>query len=482
MAFGRKGWPGRARTRRVPDGGADLAVTAAPTTLLERLREARRLLALRPYRLLFTARVLSLAGTAVAPIALAFAVLRLNGPPDRQAGHLGLVLAAGMLPRIVLLPVGGVVADRIRRDHVLVVTNLTCALAEAVAVLLLATGAARLWHLVLMSLLCGIASAFAMPASESLVAHSVPAPLRYPATVLLMAAQNSVKVGGPALGGALVAVVGPTWLIAWDALTFTASAALLARIGSAPAPTHSPPPRPEPAGSIRFLVDLAEGWHDLRSRPWLCLLVAHAAFVAPIWTVGYQLMGPLFSARYLGGAGPWGKAMSAFAVGLLAGAAAAFVMRPHRMWPIVCASTAAQALPLGAMALRWPVPALTGATALAGAGTAIYAALWGPLLQQHLPPDRLSRAVANSAIAQLLPIPAAYLLTGPVTHLFGLRAVMAAGALALALAAVLPPFAPQIRTLTLIPSRPENAAGRTPSRRRDQDPPAGPGSSPSVKR
>ncbi|WP_207709669.1 MFS transporter [Actinomadura macrotermitis] len=448
-------------------GGSGLAVAAAPTMLLGRLQEARTLLALRPYRLLFTARVLSLTGTAVAPIALAFAVLQLNGRPDRQAGSLGLVLAAGMLPRIALLPVGGVVADRFRRDRVLVATNLTCALAEAVTVVLLVTGAARLWHLAAMSLLCGTAAAFAMPASESLVAHSVPDSLRYPATVLLMAAQNSVKVGGPALGGVLIAVAGSTWLIAWDALTFIASAVLLARIGSAPASSRRPRtagalPGREPAGLIRFLVDLGEGWIDLRSRPWLCLLVAHAAFVAPIWMVGYQLMGPLYSARHLGGAGPWGKAMAAFAVGLLAGAAAAFVMRPHRVWPVVCASTAAQALPLGAMALRWPVPALIGATALAGVGTALYAALWGPLLQQELPPDRLSRAVANSAIAQLLPIPAAYLLAGPATHLFGPRTVMAAGALALTLAAVLPPFARRIRTLTLIPSRPGKAAGRTP--------------------
>ncbi|MFE9905147.1 MFS transporter [Streptomyces achromogenes] len=90
-------------------------------------------LAIRPYRLHFTARLLSWTGSAVAPIGLAFAVLRIGGGP----GALGTVLAASAVPQILLLLVGGVAADRLPRDRVMVWSNVVCAVAEAAAVLLL---------------------------------------------------------------------------------------------------------------------------------------------------------------------------------------------------------------------------------------------------------------------------------------------------------------------------------------------------------
>jgi MFS family permease len=87
----------------------------------------------REFRLLFTGQLVSLTGSAMAPIALAFAVLEIGTPSD-----LGFVLAAGWIPQIVFILVGGVWADRLPRNLIMVGGNTLSGVAQAgVAVLLL---------------------------------------------------------------------------------------------------------------------------------------------------------------------------------------------------------------------------------------------------------------------------------------------------------------------------------------------------------
>ena len=401
-----------------------------------RVREAGAPLAIRPYRFHFTARLLSWTGSAVSPIALAFAVLRIGG----GTGALGMVLAANVAPQILLLLVGGVVADRLPRSRVMVWSNIVCAVAEGLAVVLLWSGAARVWHLVLMSGVCGVAAAFFTPAAGGIVKEVVPEELRHAANALLKIGQNVVKVGGPAFGGVLVAVFGSAWAIGWDALTFAVSAALFARIDLAPGPVKV---------RAGFLADLREGWDDFRSRRWLWVMVVQGALVVPVWLVGYQLLGPVYGARFLGGAGPWGLAVSGFTAGLVAGAAVALMWRPRMVGQVVCAGTGCMALPLAAMAAGAPLLLLVAATAAAGTGLAISMTVWAGLVQERIPADRLSRALSYSTLGQLLPVPVGYLLAGPVSRAVGLRVTLMGGALVIALAAVVPLVIRQVRDLAM---------------------------------
>lgn len=409
-----------------------------------RVREAGAPLAVRPYRMHFTARLLSWTGSAVSPIGLAFAVLHIGG----GAGALGLVLAAGVVPQILLLLVGGVVADRLSRARVMVWSNVVSAVAEGAAVVLLWSGAARVWHLVAMSALCGAASAFFTPAAGGIVVEVVPVELRHAANALLKIGQNSVKIAGPALGGVLVAVSGPAWVIGWDALTFAVSALLFARIDLAAVPVK-----------VRacFLADLREGWADFRSRRWLWVMVVQAAVVVPVWLVGYQLLGPVYGARFLGGAGAWGVVASGFTAGLVAGAAVALMWRPRLVGRVVCLGTGSMALPLATMAAGAPVPVLTVAAAAAGTGLAVSMTVWAGLVQERIPADRLSRVMSYSTLGQILPVPVGYLLAGPVSRAVGVRSTLAAGALVIALAAVVPLAIRQVRGLSLAAAEPAPA-------------------------
>lgn len=405
-------------------------------------------MAIRPYRLHFAARLLSWTGSAVAPIGLAFAVLKIGGGP----GALGAVLAASVVPQILLLLVGGVVADRLPRHRVMVWSNVVCAAAEAAAVLLLLSGTARVWHLVAMSAVCGAAGAFFTPAAGGIVVEVVPAQLRHAANALLKIGQNTVKVAGPALGGVLVAVVGPGWALGWDALTFAASALLFSRISLK-------------AKNVKvrtgFTADLREGWDDFRSRRWLWVMVCQAAVIVPVWLVGYQLLGPVYGQRVLGGAAPWGVVVSGFTAGLVAGAALALMWKPRRVGLVVCAGTGSMAVPLGAMASAVPLPALALATALAGTGLAVSMTVWASLVQERIPADRLGRTLSYSTLGQILPLPFGYLLAGPASQVFGLRTTLAAGALIIAAAAVVPLAIAQVRELCLTPLVTKEGDGST---------------------
>jgi ribosomal protein L11 methyltransferase len=164
----------------------------------------------RPFFLLFTGRTISLLGSTVAPVALAFAVIDLTGSPS----DLGLVLAASFLPQILFLVVGGVWADRIPRHIVMVGADLVGAAAQAAIAVLLLLDRAEIWHVVVVAVVRGISAAFFMPASSGVVPQTVRPEHLQQANGLLGLTRNATALGGAAFGGLLVAGVGPGWALA----------------------------------------------------------------------------------------------------------------------------------------------------------------------------------------------------------------------------------------------------------------------------
>ena len=127
-------------------------------------RAAMEPLSFRAFRLLLVGRLADNLAHAIAPIALAFAVLDLGG----SASQLGLVLAARAIPTVVLILVGGVIADRLPRHVVLVVANVIGAVTQATVAVLLITGSAEIWMLASIEVVNGSASAFLFPAASGL--------------------------------------------------------------------------------------------------------------------------------------------------------------------------------------------------------------------------------------------------------------------------------------------------------------------------
>ena len=215
------------------------------------------------FRTLFLARSVSSAGDSFLPVALAFAVLDLTG----SAVDLGIVLAAATIPSLLLLPLGGVWADRLPRGRVMLVADLARGVTQATVAILLISGHAEVWHLVVLQVVDGSAEAFFNPASGAIVPETISGRLLREANALLGFSTGLSYAVGPGVAGILVAATSPGWAIAFDSMTFLVSAALLLRLRL--------PSRVASEASTSFWRDFVAGWDEFRSRTWVWLMVVH---------------------------------------------------------------------------------------------------------------------------------------------------------------------------------------------------------------
>jgi predicted MFS family arabinose efflux permease len=359
----------------------------------------------REFALLFAARVVSLAGSAMAPVALAFAVLDLGG----SATDLGLVLTAAMAARVLFILVGGVVADRVSRSVVMVGSNVVSGAAQLALGALLVAGTAEIWAVAAFAVLASAASSFFFPASQAIVPQTVPVQDLQGANALLRLALNATNVGGAAAGGVLVATVGAGWAIAFDGITYLAAAAILLRmrvVGSRAAPAS-------------FVRELAAGWVAFRSRTWLWVVVVGFGFTNAASASAFGVLGPVVAKDSFGGARAWGVVLAAQAAGFIVGSVVALRLRPARPLLVGVAVMTMTALPLVLLALGGPLPALLLATLLAGVAIDLFTVLWDTSLQGHVPLDVLSRVSAWDALGSWVLMPIGFALVGPTADAIG---------------------------------------------------------------
>ncbi|MBA2475760.1 MAG: MFS transporter, partial [Actinobacteria bacterium] len=389
----------------------------------------------RDFRLLFLGRLVSLLGSAVAPIALSFAVLDDLGG---SASDLGLVLAASTVPTIVFLLVGGVWADRLPRHHVMVGSDLLEFAAQAVAAALVLTGTAQLWHLVVLAALRGTGSAFFFPAVQGIVPQVVSGERLQEANAVLRLSFSSSAILGAAAGGLLVATIGSGWALAFDALTYLASAALLSRLRLS---------RDATLAAGNFLAELRDGWREFASRTWLWAIVLEFAFVNAFSSGVFQVLGPVVAKRSLGGAGAWGLILTGSAVGFVLGGLVTLRYRPSR--PLLVASLAILAgVPqFVLLAEVAPLAAIVLGSACAGFGYELFGVFWETTLQQQIPGEKLSRVASYDALGSLAIMPIGFAVAGPLAGAIGIRATLLSAAGVIVVATALIVLVSDVRTL-----------------------------------
>ncbi|MEW2382188.1 MFS transporter [Micromonospora sp. NPDC047707] len=395
------------------------------------------------FRLIFLARTVSAVGDAVVPAALALAVLRATG----SAAALALVLACAMLPRLLLLPVGGVLADRFDARRVAVLADVVRGAAQLVVALELAADPS-LTTIAAAAAASGAAGGFALPTAAPLVAGAVGPAQRQQANALLAATGNASRLAGPALAGALIWAAGPAWAFVLDAATFGLSALLLAaaRVPHVTAPRRS------------VLTDLREGWREVRARDWFVVsLVGHGAWngAAAVLTT----LGPAIAVRQLGGEHVWVLLLQAGAVGMLAGSLLATRVRPRR--PVLAANVglASYAIPLVLLAAAAPAPLVIAAYGVALAALGYLNPVWATVVQAHFPPRVLARATSYDWLASLGAVPLGYALAPLAADAWGPGAPLLTAAGLVALACLGSAVVPGVRRLTWTP--PSVPRGRT---------------------
>jgi MFS family permease len=365
----------------------------------------------REFRLLFAGRTISMAGSAMAPVALAFAVLDLTG----STTDLGIVLAARQIPVLVLLLFGGVWADRLPRHHVMVASNLLSGASQAVVAALLLTGHAQIWQLAILASLNGASTAFFFPASTGIVPQTVTAPLLQQANATLRLALNATNITGAAIGGILVAATSPGTAIAVDAVSYFAAAACIAAMSISAVARVS--------GSTVF-NELREGWHDFWSRTWLWVIVLQFGVVNAFENGAIQVLGPGIAQDELGGPAAWGAILTATSIGLILCGLLMLRWRPRRILFTATLAVFPLVLPLIALAIPAPLAVVIACGFGAGFFVEIFGVLWDTAMQQEIPSEKLSRLSAYDMLGSLALTPLALAAVGPISSAIGTRATL----------------------------------------------------------
>jgi MFS family permease len=387
----------------------------------------------RRFRLLLIARTTSFFGAGIAPIAVAFAVLAVHSSPEAVA----LVVGARVLAQVVFMPVGGVWADRLPRQHVMVAADLVCGAAQATTAVLLLTGHSRMWELVALQAVGGAATAFVVPALQGVVPGIVPEDQRQQANALLGLARDGARIFGTAVGGLLVAALGGGWALGLDAATFFVSALLLSRI-RLPAAVRA-------AARSNVLRELGDGWREFRSRTWMWAIAAQFAVFNAIGMGSFFVLGPVVARRELGGAGGWSLVLAGQMIGLFVGGLLALRMCPRR--PLLTAPLASVLLaaPLVALGTHQGVLVIAAAAAASGAASAVFDVLFLTALQDETPEDKLSRVSSFTMLGAFASIPAGIALVGALGTWVGVDTTLILAAGLMLLAAVLVTAVPDVR-------------------------------------
>ncbi|MFE2524119.1 MFS transporter [Streptomyces sp. NPDC059382] len=390
----------------------------------------------RNYSLLTAAAVVTNLGSHGALIAASFAVIQTGGSP----GDVGLVAAARTLPLVLFLLIGGAIADRLPRHRVMVGANaLNCVSQAAFAVIVL-TGHPQLWQMMLLTALCGTGTAFFNPAAEGMLLSTVSGPHANRAFALFRMAMNGAGIGGAALGGALIAAMGPGWVLAVDAAAFAVAGALRAFLDVGHIPDRVP------GGGL--LSDLREGWVEFKTRPWLWSIVLQFSVVVAVVGAAEAVYGPLVARDRLGGAAPWGLALAFFGVGTIAGAFLMMAWKPRRLLLVGTLCVFPLALPSAGLAIPLPVWALCLVMLVSGLAIEVFGVNWMTTMHQEIPEEKFSRVSAYDWFGSVSMLPLATALAGPVESAVGRTSALWGCAALVILGTGLVLLVPDVRRMT----------------------------------
>jgi MFS family permease len=389
------------------------------------------------FRLLWIGQSTSAVGDGMTFLAIAFAVLHIGG----KATDLGLVFAAFFAAYVSFVLIGGVWADRLPRQLVMVGADVVRGVVQLIIGLLLLGGEAHVWQLAIGVAVYGAASAFFHPSSTGLIPQTVSAGRLQQANALMSISRNAGSILGPPISGLIVALAGAGTVFMVDAATFALSAIsllFLRPIASASAEERQP-----------FLAELAGGWREVVARRWIA--AALVAFgISNAAGAAFYILGPLIADRQLGGAEAWGLILTGGAIGGVIGGLLALRIRPRR--PLLVGFALMPLVALQLLSLIGPAPVLLIAGAfLLGFGVGeLTNTWWFTLLQQHVPEHARSRVSSYDWLVSFIFQPLGFLAVGPISQAIGFTPTLVGAAALVLLTYVTVSLLPSVRQVSWV--------------------------------
>jgi MFS family permease len=381
------------------------------------LRRTFSALGVHNFRLYFMGQVVSVSGSWMQRVAQSWLVLEITG----SGAAVGAVTAFQFLPILLLAPVGGLVADRVDKRKVMLVTQSLAGLIAATLGILVLTDTVELWMVFALALALGLVGSFDNPARNAFVMEIVGRSRLTNAVGLNSVLINSARIIGPAIGGVLIVAVGIGVCFLINSVSYLAFIAALLVMRSEDIERSEP--------ELRRHRQLREAWRYVRTDPVLYVPLVMMGVIG-LFAYEFEVVLPLLAKfTFEGGADTFGTMFAAMGVGAVGGGlyTAARGQRPTRslVWLAYALGTAiAVAAVVPALWMEYVVLVFVGAAATA------FLTLGNSVLQLNSAPEMRGRVVALRAVAVLGVRPIGAPVVGWIGETLGPRYALAIGSFA----------------------------------------------------
>jgi predicted MFS family arabinose efflux permease len=385
---------------------------------------------------LFIARFISNYGNGMGPIALAFGIL---GLPNGSANLLGLTLGITTVLFLIMVPFGGVIADKYGRARMVGLTDMAAGLILFVQVAYFTTGNVPIVVLLIVNGCFGILWGIFWPAFSGVIPAVLPEAGLQKGNALNSLVTNSGMISGAASAGFLIDAFGVSVTLGIDAASFFISGILIFTFRHlTPRAQHS---------ENAMIDDLRHGWQIFLSFRWIVIIVAAFSFIVMCWAAAENVLGPLIALEYFDGAKSWSYVITAESIGLVVGSLIAIKVKPKYPMRFLMLSSFPITFYIAALAKPQSLAVIAVGAFLFGITLDLWGTLWSTALQRKVPRDSLSRVSSFDAMGSLMFRPIGLAIAAPLSTLLGIENFIYILAAVTVVAIVLPLFSPEVRNM-----------------------------------
>lgn len=380
----------------------------------------------RAFLFLWLGHMISFLGSSITMVILPVLIYSLTG----STTIMGMIMAAYMLPNVIMLPISGHIVDRYDRVRIMMLADVARFLIMAATAVLSLTGVLSIPMLYGLFAIYGLLDGLFQPAYAAMRATVFTPDIRIAANSLTQMTTQAIRLLGPSLGGLLVTHFAAGTGFGLDAFSYLISLVCLIFLrrvltgrfnaASAPAAVQTALPVKEKT-SGDWKGDFKEGLAVLRSHPWLWITILAFSFINICYGGVTTVLVPwLFKVHHGWSPSVYGLALTFSGVGALC-AGFIYGLRSswkHRGWMayggVLLSGLALLALPFA------PNPAVAIALfALEGFGLMIFGLIWEISLQELVPQEAFGRVASLDMLGSFALLPVGYIVVGSLADAFG---------------------------------------------------------------
>jgi len=387
-------------------------------------------------RKLVLARFISNFGNGLAPVAIPFGVLGLSGA---TASSLSLVWFANMFPLVAFMLIGGVIGDKFPRAQLVGGTDLILGILVLINGISLITNNGSVLIFVIVGFIGGFLNAIWYPAMGALTSDLADEKILQESNSSIMLSSNLAMIIGTAIGGILVASVGPGWAIFIDGLSFMFAGILVYSLRKLTPVVKS--------SSESTFKELRTGWKEFKTHKWIVAIVAASTVIMAAERSIYSVIGPIVAKENLGGAKSWSVILTVWGIGSVIGVVFAGKIRPKYPIRFALLTQFPTVIWILAVGNSNSVLLIAITAFMLGIAMDLFYVLWITTIQKVVAKESLSKVLAYDAWGSMALAPIALGFAGPISEKFGNSATANALAFVTLVALLLPFLVKEVREI-----------------------------------